>query len=79
MKTSVLFSLFMVIFVAGLKAQGVTQLNNNNSLEVTIPLAPGKIVLVSGIDSSLWVTDAATPAGTIQLSPNIKYELYGLQ
>ncbi len=80
MKTSLLFSLCIlctIISGVNLNAQGVTQLNNNKSLQVTVPLAPGRIVLISGIDSSIWVTDATT-AGTIQLSPNIKYELYGL-
>ncbi len=73
MKTSVLFSLFLVISVTSSNAQGVTQLNNNNSLEVTVPLAPSRTILISDIDSSIWVTNA-TPPGTVQISPDIKHE-----
>ncbi len=71
MKKDLLFlaALFSVILT---NAQ-VTQINNNNSLEVVYPLAASKTILSSEIDSSIWVSDA-TLAGTVQISPNIKYE-----
>ncbi len=54
----------------------VTQINNNKSLQVQVPLPNGKTIVVSDIDSSLWATDG-TLAGTIQISPNIKFEESG--
>lgn len=52
----------------------VTQLNDNNSLRVTIPLSSTKTIVVSDIDNTLWVTDATSMAGTFQLSPDIEFE-----
>ena len=54
----------------------VTQINNNKSLVVTYPLSSTKTIIVSEIDSSIWVSDATLP-GTVQISPSIKYEGYG--
>lgn len=71
MKISV--PIFALIFLCAfsLKAQ-VTQINSNKSLEPTFPLPNGKTILVSDIDSLVWVTDG-TLAGTIPLSTTIKY------
>lgn len=51
----------------------VTQINSNQSLEVTFPLNSTKTILVSKLDSLLWVTDA-TLVGTVQISNTIKFE-----
>jgi ELWxxDGT repeat protein len=51
----------------------VTQINSNKSLQVSFPLSSTKTILVSDIDSSIWVTDG-TLAGTIQISNTIKLE-----
>lgn len=42
-------------------------------MHVTIPLNNNKTIVVSDIDSSIWVTDA-TLGGTVQISPDIKFE-----
>jgi ELWxxDGT repeat protein len=77
MKKILLLAVCYAVFVLNVNAQ-VTQLNNNNSLYVTIPLNNGKTIVPSSIDSSLWATDG-TPGGTIQISPTIKFEdTYGL-
>ncbi len=68
----ILWALFGVIIS---NAQ-VTQINNNKSLHVQVPLPNGKTIVVSDIDSSLWATDG-TLLGTIQISPNIKFEESG--
>ena len=65
-----------MICVLSTKAQGVTQLNNNNSLQVHIPLSNGKTILSSNIDSSIWATDG-TSGNTIQISPDIKHDEAG--
>lgn len=51
----------------------VTQINSNKSLEPVYPLTSTKTILVSGTDSSIWVTDG-TLAGTIQISSAIRLE-----
>lgn len=51
----------------------VTQINSNQSLEVTFPLTSTKTILVSKLDSLLWVTDA-TLVGTVRISNTIKFE-----
>ncbi len=76
MKKNFLFCLVTFFIISGSHAQGVTQLNNNNSLFVEFPLSNGKTIIVSNIDSSLWATNA-TPGGTIQISPDIKFEESG--
>lgn len=53
-------------------AQGVTQINANKSLQVVLPMSNNKTLLYSQLDSSIWITDA-TLAGTVQISPNIKF------
>ncbi|MEO7265224.1 MAG: T9SS type A sorting domain-containing protein [Ferruginibacter sp.] len=75
MKSKLLLIAIMVISVLSLHAQ-VTLINSNNSLQVVIPLSNGKTILYSEIDSSIWSTDATLP-GTIQISPDIKYEEFG--
>ena len=76
MKKFFLFCLVTFFILSGSHAQGVTLLNNNNSLFVEFPLSNGKTIIVSDIDSSLWATNA-TPGGTIQISPDIKFEESG--
>lgn len=76
MKKLILLTVKVVIAVFYLHAQGVTQLNNNNSLQVHIPLSNGKTILTSDIDSTMWSTDA-NPDNTIQLSPVIRYNETG--
>ena len=75
MKKSLLFFLAAMTLVMFSNAQ-VTQLNDNNSLHVVFPLSNGKTIVPSDIDNSLWATDATAP-GTIQISPDIKYEASG--
>src|SRR5688572_18660077 len=72
MKTTLFFCTCLMLFSISMKAQ-VTQINNNNSLRVTVPLSSTKTIVVSDIDSSIWVTDL-TLGGTIQISPDIKFE-----
>ena len=72
MKTALFFCTCIMLFSIGIKAQ-VKQINNNNSLQVTYPLGNNKTIVVSEIDSSIWVTDATLP-GTVQISPDIKFE-----
>ena len=73
MKTSLVLTLYVIICAFSSRAQGVTQLNNNNSLQVQVPLSNGKTILRSSIDSSIWATDG-TPGNTIQISPDIKID-----
>ena len=75
-KKNLLLITYIIIYAVNTQAQGVTQINNNNSLQVHIPLSNGKTILTSGIDSSIWATDG-TPTGTIQISPDIKYDQSG--
>jgi ELWxxDGT repeat protein len=78
MKKNLLLAAAVILLSFNAKAQGVTQINNNNSLYVTIPLPNGKTIVPSSIDSSLWATDG-TLAGTVQISATIKFEdTYGL-
>lgn len=72
MKKRILITIWTVITALATQAQ-VTQINSNNSLHVTFQLTSTKAIAVSGIDSSIWVTDG-TLAGTVQISPTIKYE-----
>lgn len=77
MKKKILITLCIVFTAIATQAQ-VTQINSNNSLHVTFQLTSTKAIAVSGIDSSIWVTDG-TLAGTVQISPTIKYEETGNQ
>ena len=72
MKRSLLLILPVIIFASGLRAQGVTQINNNKSLHFNVPISNTLQIFVSGLDSTVWATDG-TLAGTIQLSPTIKF------
>src|SRR4051794_13943470 len=72
MKRKLLLPLIILFTAAGSKAQ-VTQINSNKSLNFTYPLSDTKSIYVSDIDQTLWVTDG-TLAGTVQLSPVIKFE-----
>jgi ELWxxDGT repeat protein len=54
----------------------VTQINNNKSLQVVVPLTSTKAVVTSAIDSSIWTTDA-TLAGTVPVATAVKYEGFG--
>ncbi len=74
MKYTLHLILFLVFFYSFHPASSqVTQINNNNSLQVNFPLSNNKTIVVSDIDSSIWATDATLP-GTLQISPNIKLE-----
>jgi ELWxxDGT repeat protein len=75
MKKSVLIAAWFVFSSIAAQTQ-VTQINSNKSLKVSFPLSNSKGVLVSSIDSTLWVTDG-TLGGTIQISTDIKYESAG--
>jgi ELWxxDGT repeat protein len=75
MKKSLLI-LSCILFSAITGNSQVTRINNNNSLHVVYPVTSTKTILVSYIDSSVWVTEG-TLASTVQLSPDIKYELSG--
>jgi ELWxxDGT repeat protein len=70
MKTKLLAA-FCCILPVCLAAQ-VTQINNNHSLHSIFPLANGKVIYYSDIDSSIWATDG-TLANTIQIS-SVKYQ-----
>ena len=72
MKKRILIALCTLIAVSVAEAQ-VTQINSNKSLQVTFQLTTTTAIAVSAIDSSIWVTDG-TLAGTVQISPTIKYE-----
>lgn len=72
MKRTVLFAAFTMICAMQLNAQ-VTQINSNKSLQPIVPLVANRTIVVSEIDSSIWVTDG-TLAGTVQISPNVKFE-----
>ena len=73
MKKKLLLTVCVAISAFSLSAQGVTQINANNSLVVDVPLSSTKTFLHSNLDSSIWVTDA-TLAGTVQISPTIKFD-----
>ncbi|MCY7421922.1 MAG: hypothetical protein LH478_09305 [Chitinophagaceae bacterium] len=72
MKISLLFFALIFLCAFSLKAQ-VTQINSNQNLTPIAPLQNGKLILVSDIDSTLWVTDG-TLLGTLQLSNTITYK-----
>ncbi|HEX8462402.1 MAG TPA: ELWxxDGT repeat protein, partial [Segetibacter sp.] len=71
MKTKLLLTLLAFIVVAT-NAQ-VTKLNSNRSLSTAFPLGSNKTILVSGVDSTLWITDGST-GGTFQLNSSIFYK-----
>lgn len=71
MKRNFLLILYAVTTCLGLQAQ-VTQINSNKSLQSQYPLSNSKAIYVSNIDQTIWGTDG-TLAGTIQLSPDIKF------
>ena len=68
MKKILLFALWSS-FTHSIHAQ-VTRINNNNSLSPVTLLNNNLAIAISGIDQTLWATDA-TAAGTIQLSSTI--------
>jgi len=72
MKKRILIAICTLITVSATQAQ-VTQINSNKSLQVTFQLTTTTAIAVSATDSSIWVTDG-TLAGTVQISPTIKYE-----
>lgn len=77
MKTKLLFAACILsIFSVRSQAQGVTQINNNNSLHGVAAVTSTLAIVVSSIDSSIWVTDASK-AGTVPLGTTVKYEAYG--
>ncbi len=71
MKT-LLITIIVFSTIISTQAQ-ITQINSNQSLEVTYPLNSTKTILVSKLDSLIWVTDA-TLAGTLRISNSIKFE-----
>ena len=75
MKKNLLLATCIAFYAITLNAQ-VTQINNNNSLEGVAALSSTKAIVVSAIDSSLWVTDATLP-GTVQIPTAVKYESFG--
>ncbi|WP_207493156.1 T9SS type A sorting domain-containing protein [Aridibaculum aurantiacum] len=75
MKTKLLLALATGLSIASV-AQ-VTKINSNKSLSRAYEISNTKTILVSGIDSTLWITDA-TSAGTTQLSAGIMYKGDGI-
>ena len=71
-----LFTVAALLILAFNTQAQVTQINSNKSLQPTYPLSSTKTIVVSDIDSSIWVTDG-TLAGTIQISTTIKFEETG--
>ena len=71
MKLNLTLTICGFLFSFGINAQ-LTQINSNKSLEPAFPLANGKTILVSELDSTVWVTNG-TLAGTFQLSSTIKF------
>ena len=69
MKKLLLFVLTLSLLALTSKAQ-VTQINNNASLQPAALLNNNLAIVVSGVDKTLWVTDA-TAGGTFQLSTTI--------
>lgn len=76
MKKSLLLTISIALSAFFLSAQ-VTQINNNNSLNVVAALSNSKAIVVSEIDSSIWTTDALSLASTVQLITPVKYESFG--
>lgn len=75
MKKLLLSCVGCVVFIVNLLAQ-VTQINANKSLNGIAVLNSTNAILVSVIDSTLWVSDG-TLAGTFQLSDTIRYNYGG--
>src|ERR1700712_3800330 len=71
MKTILVFCIGILLCAISSEAQ-VTQINSNHSLHPRIPLNSTKTIVVSDIDSSIWVTDGSL-GGTVQVSL-IKFE-----
>lgn len=69
MKKLLLFVLTLSLLALTSKAQ-VTQINNNASLHPVGLLNNNLAIAISGVDQTLWVTDA-TAGGTFQLSTTI--------
>ncbi len=67
-----IFLLISIVFYSLSANSQVTQINNNSSLDPTMPFPNGKTILVSDIDSTLWITDG-TLAGTTPLPTTIKF------
>ena len=76
MKKKLLLTVNIVISAFFLNAQ-VTQINNNNSLNVVAALSSTKAIVVSEIDSFIWTTDALSLLSTVQLATPVKYEGFG--
>ncbi len=72
MKTKFILCMCILLFTLVTGAQ-VTQINSNKSLHVKFPIDNTKTIVVSDIDSTVWVSDA-TLVGTVQISTSIKYE-----
>ncbi|MEO8414556.1 MAG: ELWxxDGT repeat protein [Ginsengibacter sp.] len=72
MKRNLLLIACIALLGFSADAQGVTQINANKSLQVVLPMSNNKTLLYSQLDSSIWATDG-TLAGTVQISPNIKF------
>jgi ELWxxDGT repeat protein len=75
MKKCLVITMCLLVLLITARAQ-VTQINSNKSLHVTAPLNTVQTILVSDLDSSLWITDG-TAESTEQLSSSIKFEDYG--
>lgn len=73
MKKAVFTTAFAVVLFSPLWGQ-VTQINSNQSLELVAPINNVKTIFVSGINSTLWVSEG-TLASTVQLSPNITFDV----
>jgi ELWxxDGT repeat protein len=71
MKKSLLIAVALFVAASVSQAQ-VTQINSNNSLQVSVPLNGIKTIIVSEADSSVWVSEG-TQASTFQLSPDIRH------
>lgn len=71
-----IFTAFCIFVAAATVQAQVTQINSNRSLQVTFTLNSVKTIVVSGVDSSIWVTEG-TAATTTQLSTTIRFEDVG--
>ncbi len=69
----IFLSILVLVFINTYSYSQVTQINSNNGLNPTYPLAPDKTILVSDVDNTIWVTNG-TAAGTTKLSTTIFYE-----
>lgn len=75
MKKCLLIVVCLLITIVTIQAQ-VTLINADRSLHVTVPLNNVQTILVSELDSSLWITEG-TAESTEQLSASIKFEGFG--